>query len=467
MDDPSALSAAWLARVSASPVVLGADDRSPLSCALLLASAGGADGPEDLPLGAELRAARGEATWREPAWVARPMGWVSAGGLEPENNGGDDEPGLISARIRAEGRLYAGPFELALVPELGGDLVQTSGELRLAEAWGGVHTARWNAGFGIRDRWIGPGRHGSLTLTDHAAPAPLGSVAWQSKAGERLGPVRLEGGAGWLNGARGDVNHPGWLLMDARWAALPWVEVGGTRMVLFGGEGRPTPDWLQLLVPTEPHIYDDPDLLLPDQDELAALDLRLTVPVRALGDRVGLDIPVDYIELWWQYGGEDVIARQLGPIPVPSLAGVANLYGAEVAVGSVLVTVEGARLLDDTFRWYTGHRVYHEGFTRDGRAMGHPAGGDSLSAWGAVTWLPNTWGGQLSVERRLRVGVVDAVGDNLLALSEDELRYRVGLSGWHERGGAWWRLGADVEHVTGRDFVPGADAWAWRVSLGR
>ena len=467
MDDPSALSAAWLARVAQAPVILGADDRSPLSSALLMASAGAATGPEDLPLGVELGAARGETGWRDPGWVARPMGWLSVGGLVPEGNGGDDEPGLVSARLRGEGRLYAGPVELALVPELGGDLAQTSAEIRLAEAWAGVHTAHWNAGFGLRDRWIGPGRHGSLTLTDHASPAPLGSVAWQSRAGERLGPVRLEGGLGWLNGARGDVDHPGWLLMDARWAATPWLEIGGTRMAIFGGEGRPTPDWGQLLVPTEPHIYDDPDLLLPDQDELAALDVRLTVPVRGLSGRLGLDVPVDYIELWWQYGGEDVIARELGPIPVPSLAGVANLYGAELASGSWLLTFEGARLLDDTFRWYTGHRVYHEGFTRDGRAMGHPAGGDSMSLWGAVTWLPNAWGAQVQAERRLRVGVVQAVGDNLLALSADERRTRLGVKVFHQRGPSWWHLDAEIERVVARDFVPGADAVAGRISLGR
>lgn len=467
MDDPVAIEAAWLARVSRAPVVLGADDRSPLSLAWTMARAGGSQGPEDLPLGVELRAVRGEATFKEPAWVVRPRGGLSVGGLEPENNGGDDEPGLLSARARLEGRLYMGPLEVALVPELGGDLAQASGEVRLAEAWAGVHDGRWDVGFGLRDRWIGPGRHGSLTLTDHARPAPLGSAAWTSRAGERLGPVRLEGGVGWLDGARGDVDHPGWLLMDARWAVTPWVEVGGTRMSIFGGEGRPTPDWLQLLVPTEPHIYDDPDQLLPDQDELAALDIRLTVPTRALAARVGVTLPVDYLELWWQYGGEDVIARDLGPIPIPSLAGVANLYGAELASGSVIVTAEAARILDDTFRWYTGHRIYHEGFTRDGRSMGHVAGGDSLSAWGAVTWLPGAWGGQLQGERRYRVGVVDAVGDNLFALSQDELRYRVGASVWHQQGAAWWRLGASVEHVTGRDFVPGEDGWVWRNSLGR
>ena len=57
---------------------------------------------------------------------------------------------------------------------------------------------------------------------------------------------------------------------------------------------------------------------------------------------------------------EDVIARQLlGAIPYPALAGIGNLYGAEVNFAPWSLNVEGVRVFDDYFRWYTGHRVYH------------------------------------------------------------------------------------------------------------
>jgi hypothetical protein len=56
-------------------------------------------------------------------------------------------------------------------------------------------------------------------------------------------------------------------------------EMGATRMGIFGGEGRPSPDLAQLLIPTDPHVVDDPDQELPDQDEIAALDGRLTLPL--------------------------------------------------------------------------------------------------------------------------------------------------------------------------------------------
>lgn len=473
-DDPTALLAGRAARSTGEPVLLGASDRSPLSLAWTLRAAGVGLGAEEEPgalsalLAAERRVVAGQARWTAPSWVVRPHGALSLGDLEPEGGGGEAEPGLVTARARAEGRFYAGPWEAALAPELGLDLFPWSPEARLAEAWAGVHTDVVTAGFGLRDRWIGPGRHGSLMLTDHARPAPLGSVALQSPTQRGgWGPARIEVGLGWLDGERGDVTRPGWLLMDLRWAARSWLEIGGTRMSIFGGQGRPPPDPLQLLVPTEPHVYDDPDQLLPDQNELAALDLRVTVPVGRLARRAGADSRVDYLELWWQYGGEDVIARESLGLPYPSLAGVANLFGAEIGAGPLTVSAEGARLLDDVFRWYTGHRIYHEGFTRDGRAMGHPAGGDSVSAWGAVTWLPGDWGAQLQVERRRRVGVVEASGDNLLALSADELRHRVGLGAWRRDAQGWWRLLLQVEQVQAEDFVPGADGWGLRLSISR
>lgn len=464
-DDPTAILAGRAAREGATPVVLGGSDRSPLALARTLPEAP----PQAIAelLGPELEVLGGAPSWARPVWWARPRGGLALGDLEAEGGGGDAEPGLLSARLGAEGRLYAGPWSATLWPEATLELGPAAAGLRLPEAWAGLDTDRWTVGFGLRDRWIGPGRQGSLTLTDHARAAPLGSLAWRSRSGARWGQARLEAGAGWLDGERGDVRNPGWLLMDARWAARPWLEIGGTRMAIFGGEGRPPPDPLQLLVPTEPHIYGDPEQLLPDQNEIAALDLRITIPVGRLMSARGREQPVDYLELWWQYGGEDVIARETLGVPYPSLAGVANLFGAELVAGPLGLSAEGARLLDDTFRWYTGHRIYHEGFTREGRAMGHPAGGDSVSAWGALSWLPGDWGAQLALERRRRVGVIEASGYNLFALATDELAHGLELSLWRRDGASWWRLGAELERVRGEDFVPGADAWRWRVSLTR
>lgn len=474
-DDPTVALLERALRIQRVPAVLGGGGRSPLALVHLLVD-GDPRWADDLEpevvavirreLGSELAAAEGENAM---PWVARPGGRLAVGTEVPDYLGGDEEPGLASLRARLDLRAYPsiGRFrslDLAVVPETeldAGGGVEPGAALR--EAWVGMRTAHVDGGFGLRDRWIGPARHGGLLLTDNARPAPLGLAGWRGRLGWKKSHASFHAGVGWLDGTRTDVERPGWLLMDARWSPHPVFELGATRMAIFGGVGRPTPDIGQLLVPTEPHVYNDPNKLLADQDELGALDFRGTLPLGWLGKGAP-----DYLELYWQYGGEDVIARKTLGIPYPALAGVANLYGGELVRGPWALTVEGTRVLDDYFRWYTGHRIYHQGFVRDGRAMGEGPGGDSLSQWAALGCRPARWGGELWVEHIRRVGVIASEGEHILALATDEQRHRLGIEVWHEawpRG--WWRGSISIERVRGLDFVPGRDGWTWRVAIGR
>jgi hypothetical protein len=454
--DPTLLLVERLTREQSLPVFRGAPDRSRLALAWRLQEAD-VDPIVGELLAAELAAVAGEGSLWPP--TLRPGGGLSLGTQTPEYRSGDTEPGLLAARVSVDARAYPGPLELAVRPGLGvdGDGLSVTAE----ELWVGARGAHAFGGLGLRERFVGPGRHGGLMLTDNARPAPMLSAGGQGGPWGRLGSIRGEVGVGWLDAPREDVDHPGWLMMDFRWLPLPILELGLSRFGIFGGAGRPTPDIWQLILPTDPHVYDDPDQLLPDQDELAAIDVRLTVPLSAL-------TPGLYAEGWWQYGGEDVIARKSLGIPYPALAGVANLYGGEVGLGPWALTVEGTRALDDYFRWYTGHRIYHDGFTQEDRSMGYAPGGDAMGIWGAVTWLPGEFGGQLSVESLTRVGVVAALQDNLLALSQEEQHFRVGASGWlRQSDGTWLRLELSAERITGVDFVPDTAELRYRLALSR
>lgn len=456
--------------------MLGASDRSRLRLASGL-SAAALDGEDGrfptvaLDLAPELDALNRPSDPLAFGVRVEPIGLASAGDLVPDYRSGDPEPGLLSARVGADLRVYPSVFEVVGRGVVGGDVVDENGVfLGVSEAWAGVVWHELRAGFGLRPRHFGPGRAGSLMLTDNAAPPPHGAITWTSPSGQRFGRVHLDGGAGWIPGERRDVQRPGWLYMDARWLVRPEVEVGFSRVSIFGGVGRPAPDLGQLLLPTEPHVYGDPDRLLPDQDDKAALDLRLLFPVgrwSGLGSSGRTVDGIDTVELWWQYGGEDVIRQELGGVPYPSLAGVANLIGGEATAGPLVVSLEYARILDDTFRWYLGHRVYHDGLYRDGRPMAHASGGDSLSWWGAVAWEGRTRGVELSGEHRTRVGVIESSGPNLLALAQDERRWMGGLRGWTWSPLGYWTASLEIERIEGLDFRPGAEAWGWRLAVGR
>ena len=392
--------------------------------------------------------------------VFRLGGRVALGDYAPQGIGGDREPGFLSPRVRMDGRAYWRTFEAMVAQDLG---VDADSELGLYTAtplaWAGMNTDRWRIGLGAEDRWIGPGRFGGLMLTDNARPAPLASVVWRPRS-EPVGRFRVEAGAGVLDAGRTDVNRPGWLLMDVRWAPAPQVELGATRMAIFGGEGRPFPEFSQLLVPTDPHVYGDPEQLLPDQDEIAALDAKIRLPV-------GDSLPIDAVALWGQYGGEDVIARELGPIPVPSLAGIANLWGGEVVSGPWSVSIEWARVMDDTFRWYTGHRIYHSGFTQLGESMGHPRGGDSRTWDASLRWLGERHGFEVGVHDGLTVGAIDVAQGRLRTLMADEANRELRIQGWWNDGDGWWNGGLTGQRIVNRGFVPGRDEWAWRIAIGR
>ncbi len=171
-----------------------------------------------------------------------------------------------------------------------------------------------------------------------------------------------------------------------------------------------------------------------------------------------------HAEAWWQYGGEDMVLEDALGLTLPGLAGIANLGGAEVGLGPWTVTLEGSRLMDDTFRWYVGHRVYHDGFTQDGQVLGVPGGPDSATFTGAVAWSQEDARLRLRGSRVRRVGVVDVVDGRVRTLATEEHTLRGALEGDVLARG--WLLGGGVElaRATGAGFVPGetsTEARAW------
>ena len=405
-----------------------------------------------------------DVTSRRPSWELRPTASVDVGNLSPTNVSGDEAPGWFGPRVGARGVVYAGPMVLRAAPSVGLDVAPgVTPTVRVPELWMGYDSGKGWFGVGQQDRWMGPGEHGSLLLSDNAV-AP-----WMLNGGldghfpgwaRHLGRFRVEMGVGVLAEPRTDVPLPGLLLMDFRWLPVPELEIGVNRLSIFGGEGRPAVDFSQLLLPTEPHVSDDPDKLLADQDELATVNIKVNAPLhRWLGG------PFGHLSGWWEYGGEDMIVRKLGDVPYPALAGVANLYGGELSMGPVVATGEYARLMDDAFRWYVGHRVYHEGFTQDGQVMGHFGGPDSetasgqLSVWGKG-WRARGWG-----DWTRRVGVIDTANGKVYTLQNEERRYRGGLGLDLDVHGLWLSGGYTYGQTENANFTDRRDTVEHRFVL--
>lgn len=396
-------------------------------------------------------------------WRILPGAALEAGTLDPDNNSGWEEDGRVGLSLLPGAELSMNQFVLRATPRLSaGDAGVSAG---IGEVWLGTEASWGRLGFGKEPRWIGPGRFSTLMLSDNAVPPWMGNGALEGRLPGKatvLGRFRGELGVGLLDQPRRDVDAPGLLLMDMRWLPIPILEMGATRMSIFGGVGRPPIDLGQLILPTEPHIYNDPDKILPDQDELARLDFRLTLPLQKW-----LGGPLRYLEGWWEYGGEDVIKREIGSLPYPALAGVGNLYGLEVAAGPVTLSGEYSRLMDDYFRWYVGHRVYHDGFTQNLRVLGQFGGPDSESYSAALAVDTSAWRARFTVQWLHQVGVIEAFNDRLFAYPTEAHRLSVGLEGGLPlpRQG-YVSVGLGYAQATGIDFIPDNDANTWRVNIG-
>lgn len=414
---------------------------------------------------------------------------VDLGTEIPDNANGWQEPGIAGLSLLPSLGFSAAPFQARFTPRIWGAALDVRGDLsgavpaesvrvevgepaagapagaglRIEDAWIGADTGNWRAGFGKEARWLGPGRFGTLILSDNAAAPWMGGASAEGRLPGKLavlGRWRGEWEAGLLDRPRRDVQQPGLMLMDLRWMPVPQFEAGLSRITIFGGQDRPPIDLGQLLLPTEPHIYNDPDRELPDQNELARIDMRLTLPLKKW-----LGAPVDYVEGWWEYGGEDVIKRELGPIPYPALAGIGNLYGGEIMAGPLVATLEYSQLMDDYFRWYMGHRVYHDGFTQDLRVLGHAGGPDSQTWTGGLAWEAFEWRVALQAGTVRRVAVVEAFNDRLFALPTEEHRQHLDLEGGVALGLWWLEAAGGLEQIRGLGYVPGTEERRWRASV--
>lgn len=398
------------------------------------------------------------------SWELRPTGLVEVGDGTPVGASGDERDGWVSARAGVRGALYYGPMVLRGAPSVGLDVAPgVAPVVRLDDLWIGYDRGAGWIGVGHQDRWMGPGRSGTLLLSDNAeAPWMLnGGVDGRLPGVLRvLGRFRAEAGVGVVTEARTDVALPGLLMMDFRWMPHPTFEIGLNRLAMFGGEGRPAPDVGQLLVPSEPHVEEDPDKLLPDQNELASMVVRANLPLKKW-----FGGPFGHLSGWWEYGGEDMIVQDDLGFDLPSLAGIGNQYGAELAMGPVVVSGEYTRLMDDYFRWYVGHRVYHLGFTQGGRPMGHYGGADSETfAARVAVWGP-TWRVRVDGDRVRRVAVIDVQGDNVNTLPTEELQLRGGLSVDAAFAGSWFGAAYSLTSIESANFTRGNDRVEHRVVL--
>ncbi|MDX1802184.1 MAG: capsule assembly Wzi family protein, partial [Marinobacter sp.] len=117
-------------------------------------------------------------------------------------------------------------------------------ELRLDGSYLAATAGNWVFGAGAIDRWWGPGWQSSLILSNNARPVPAvwlnrrNPAAPESEWLNWIGPWQLTLLAGQLESER-KISKPKLLGMRLTLRPIDGLDIGFSRMLLFGGEGRP------------------------------------------------------------------------------------------------------------------------------------------------------------------------------------------------------------------------------------
>jgi len=414
---------------------------------------------------------RGEEGLRSYVKPAERLGvrWFASSG-EPEAilQHGDSLSDGLDARLDWQAHARFGSHIVAAVrPELrwgSGDSVglrdhglgtalpavdEADAKVELRESY--LKLVLWNLELeGGRDHlWWGPGRRGSLLLTNNAEPLDLIKLSnpepvllpWFLGY---LGPVQAEWF--WTELEHDRVIHRAQLTgLRLGFKPTPNWEVGLARVIQFGGYDRPglfEKGLGDVLAGVNAEGADDAET----ENSLAAIDLSW---------RIAWPRPA---QLYWEWGGEDQ-ANLLGITPFMSAFGhVLGLYLPEVveAVPVDLRVEYLTNVQDDGPYWYR-HGTYQSGYTYRGKLLGHPFGGEAEAVSVRVDWFPSD-GVALGADADWVTNKVGATG------TEKDLRLGCDAA-LFTRGAAQYSVRYDFESRGDVDGVSGEEATSHRLMV--
>jgi hypothetical protein len=260
-------------------------------------------------------------------------------------------------------------FAFYLHPEYA-DSSQTDGDVELIEGYGKVMIGDFEIQAGKDSLWWGPGRHGSMLMSNNAQPFTMIKVTnpqprqlpWIFRA---LGPVRSQWFLAQLeeNRAVPEAKLTG---MRLSIKPHPWWDLGFSRVIMFGGRGMPRVD-----------LFDYTKLLLAvsnqeRDNQIAGFDTSVLVPLSGLP--LGERLPFRSLRFYVDGAGED----EAGGLP----SNWGFLYGLQI--NDILKTGRTDLRIEYADNYVAGkpdvfynHSIYRSGYTYEGRVIGHHMGTQS------------------------------------------------------------------------------------------
>jgi len=405
--------------------------------------------PELLALGVEGYGIRGE---RPRLLEAKPVEFLQLVGAYTtnaptnlENNNGDRLEEGVNGRIAATSWLEVGGFLAAYAhPEFRFGQDYANG--RLVEGYVKGRLGSFELMVGRESLWWGPGFHGSMLFSNNA----LGLDMIRLQTAEQvmlpwvlryLGPLKLSVLFGQFEEER---EFPRTKLSGFRLDVSPasWLEVGLGRTFMFGGEGRPEPEW---------HQY--PFTLVMSKDDPTSRYsgnslFQLDVSVR-LGN-IGKYVPLSRdAEIYLDFGWDDTCCETAW-IPLKPGA-IVGLYLPNLFLSpDTTFRVEYSNTSSFNFT----HSTYTGGYIRKGHVLSHFEGTAGEDLFFRLTQR---------LDKRLMVGMeLDLARRGRttsgLAFSTKENYWYVGVDvSYRHTKNLTLQAGFRLEWVDNREFVAGND----------
>jgi len=249
-------------------------------------------------------------------------------------------------------------------------------DVKIVEGYLKINITNLELEVGRDSLWWGPGYHGTLLLSNNAQaldliklsnPRPV-LLPWIF---EYLGPFQFTTFIAELEKARTISKARLWG-MRLNFKPHPLLELGLSRSIMLGGEGRPSlglGDYGKIFLANEEN---KPGKL--NNNQLASADLSLRIPMPKTFSLL------KSITLYTEIGGED--EANWGPSHIGYMGG-AYLVLFE---GKTDLRIEYANnhVSSQPTAWYT-HSVYQSGYNYKGKTIGHHMGSDADDLFVRVT----------------------------------------------------------------------------------
>lgn len=318
---------------------------------------------------------------------------------------------------------------------------------RIEEGYLRMKSGKFFTEVGRESLWWGPGRHGALLLSDNAFPFDVVRIGNDEPfmlpgLFSHLGLISLE--AFWTE-LEDDRDFPDANLLGMRLnlKLTADVDVGILRTAMFGGKGRAV-TWDTIWEVLSGQSENDPG---GPGNQLASVYWRWRFPFDA-----------QPLEFYGEWGGED----QADPLYFTKQAILSGLYFPRIGYSkSFDLRLEYA----DTYLgghegnpmvWYN-HGVYTDGYTYEGRVIGHHAGTDARDYYIELGWFPVD---------SVRLSFSWDYEERMLSqpFPEEHTELAVGME-WHQSEDIVFEGTYMFERTDNAGFVSGAEESASRLNI--